>query len=799
MSNLQKWLTSSMILLAATLLLFIDTNPVHAATDTESFTVKVRLTNNLGPSKTYQFIPKGETVLKEDNTIVLKKDSTYKLAIQNSKIALFEGTKLLKENLSTVTLEPKVYAKENFVLLQNSKSTNQKPHFGTILFRLTTVSNTLHLQPVNLLDVEDYLKGVLPGEMPASWGGPNGGQEALRAQAVAARSYIFEKRMRNSQLEIDDTTTYQVYAGFVWDPISPSFDRFNVYTNEAVDTTKGMIMTYQKTATTRDFVTGFFSASNGGQTELAEQYWSSKLPYITKSQKDTFDTIKWPTPLQFKKRQLTITDELDFTNPDSWWNIQPENNLLASVVADANSRTAFTKLKGHALSELKKLDPTLESIKIDSINSIATKEWTNTGKVQELTFNLSYYTRKKNADNSLYYPMELGAQSETLQGESRYDTAVEIAKKGWTGKRSTAVLGRGDLPVDALAGSVLAHKFDTPILLTRTNSIPASVKTYLQDSLNPGATVYLLGGAIAISTDVENELKKMGYNPKRVAGKTRTDTSLEIAKIVGGSTSVFFATGNEKSSDALSISPYAASKQMPIIIQHGTKLSQATADYLKSSGKTSVNLIGGDDVVSTNVENTLESAGYATDRIYGTSRVDTSIAINKKFVMPGETLVIGNAYDFVDALAGSVLAAKNNSSILLLHPDPKQLPVSYLETVKQPKTLYYLGGETVVSRDLKYSLSNYIGGTLQKLTTEFKISGSSQLRTLFGSTVLKSTDFDVTNTTSEFQFIGTGNGHGIGLSQHGARARSKAGHSMEDILTFYYQNIMIEQIKVYIN
>lgn len=798
MSNLQKWLTSSMILLAA-FFLFIASNPVHAATDTESFTVKVRLTNNLGPSKTYQFIPKGETVLKEDNTIVLKKDTNYKLAIQNSKIALFEGTKLLKENLSTVTLEPKVYAKENFVLLQNSKSTNQKPHIGTILFRLTTVSNTQQLLPVNILDVEDYLKGVLPGEMPASWGGPNGGQEALRAQAVAARSYIFEKRMRNSQLEIDDTTTYQVYAGFVWDPISPSFVNYNVYTNSAVDSTKGKIMTYQKTATSKDFVTGFFSASNGGQTELAEQYWSNKLPYITKSQTDTFDTIKWPSPLQLKKRQLTITEELDFTNPDSWWNTQAENNLLASVVSDTNSRTAFSKLKGQALKELKELDPTLESIKIDSINSIATKEWTNTGKVQELTLNLSYYTRKKNPDNSLYYPMELGAQSETLQGQSRYETAVEIAKRAFTGKRNNAVLGRGEVPVDALAGSVLAYKFDAPILLTRTNSIPASVKTYLQDSMYPGATVYLLGGTNAISMDVENELIKMGYETKRVAGKTRTETSLEIAKIVGGSSSVFLARGDEKSSDALSISPYAASKQIPIIIHHGEKLSKATTDYLKTSGKTAVNLIGGSNVLSTDVENTLEGAGYATERIYGTSRVDTSIAINKKFVMPGETLVIGNAYDFVDALAGSVLAAKNNSSILLLHPDPERLPVSYLETVKQPKTLYYLGGEAVLSRDLKYGLSNYIGGTLQKITSEFKIAGGSQLRTVFGSTVLRSTDFDVTNTTSEFQLNGSGNGHGIGLSQHGARARSKAGHSMEDILTFYYQNIMIEQIKDYIN
>ncbi|QBP41770.1 cell wall-binding repeat-containing protein [Paenisporosarcina antarctica] len=798
MSNLLlKWILS-ITLIFTILHIFNFSTPVYAASDTENFIVKVKLTNNLGPSKTYQFIPKGDTVLKEDTNIVLKKDMTYKLAIQNSKIALYEGSKLLKNNLTILTLEPKVYANENFVLLENMKSTIKRPHIGTIIFGLTTISNSQYLQPINHLGFEDYLKGVLPGEMPASWG-TTGGQQALRAQAVAARSYIFAKMNGNSQLEIDDTINFQVYQGFVWDAEhSPNYVSANQYTTSAVDSTKGMIMTYQKSNGSKGFVTAFFSASNGGQTELPQQYWSSGLPYINTSQNDPYDQYKWTAPLQFKKQQLTITDDIDFTNPASWWSTTSENNYLLENAP--KSVTAFSKFKLQALKEAKAIDATIESIKIDSINSINTTEYTNTGKVQDITFNLSYFARNTNLDNSLYYSMELGAQSETLAGVSRYDTAVEIARRGWTGKRDHAVLGRGDLPVDALAGSVLAYKLDTPVLLTRTSSLPASVKDYLKETLNPGATVYILGGTIAISPAVETELKQMGYKFKRVAGKSRTDTSLEIAKIVGGTTnSVFFATGNEKSSDALSISPYAARNQMPIIIQQGTKLSQATADYLKSSGTTTANLIGGADVVSSGVETTLKKAGYATDRTFGTSRVDTSIAINKKFVMPGDSLAIGNAYSFVDALAGSVLSAKKNSPILLLHPDPNKLPVEYLDTVKQPKTLFYLGGESVVSKDMKYSLSKYIGGTLKKFTTEFKLTGP-QLRYLLGGTVLMSTDFKVKNDTvnKEFSLNGTGYGHGIGMSQYGAYGRSKAGKTAEEILEFYYQGISIEQAKDYI-
>ncbi|MGB5946768.1 SpoIID/LytB domain-containing protein [Paenisporosarcina sp.] len=803
-----KKLISTITLIFALLLLFSDSNPAHAATDTENFIVKVKLTNNLGPSKTYQFIPKGETILKEDGTIVLTKGVTYKLAIQNSKVSLFEGTKLLKKDLTTVTLEPKEYVKENYILLENMKSSVKRPHIGTIIFRLDTVSNTQQIQPVNLLGFEDYLKGVLPGEMPASWGGLNGGQEALRSQAISARSYIFAKMNGNSQLEIDDTINFQVYKGFVWDEISPAFDRFNVNTTSAVESTKGMIMTYKKLNGSTGFVTAYFSSSNGGQTELPQQYWSGKLDYLNKTQADTFDTAhKWKEAeqLHFKKSQLSGTTALDFTNPASWWNTTTENNLLSSHVEYATSRTAFSKLKTQALKELKAIDPTMDSIKIDSINSIKTIDFTNTGKVQDITFNLSYYASKKNPDNSLYYAMELGAQSETLAGLSRYETAVQIAEKGWTGKRDNAVLGRGDLPVDALAGSVLANKLDTPILLTRPNSLPASVEEYLKDSLNPKATIYLLGGISAISPDVEDRLEDLGYVVKRVSGKSRTETSIEIAKLVGGSQSVFFATGDENSSDALSISPYAARNQIPIIIQQGINVSKATKDYLKNSGKTSVNLIGGSNVVSTEVETTLKNLGYAIDRTFGASRVDTSIAINKKFVMPGESLVIGNAYSFIDALAGSVLGAKNNSSILLLHPDANKIPVDYLETVKQPKTLYYLGGETVVSKELKYSLSKYIGGTLKKFTTEINLTGA-QLRTLFGGTVLKSTDFTVEDrvANAEFALNGAGFGHGIGMSQYGAYGRSKAGHTAEGkdgkegILDFYYQGIAIEQAKDYI-
>jgi len=64
------------------------------------------------------------------------------------------------------------------------------------------------VETVNRLSLEDYLRGVVPAEMPASW--PS---EALKAQTLAARSYaIFQARTRSSErYDVDDTTAYQVY------------------------------------------------------------------------------------------------------------------------------------------------------------------------------------------------------------------------------------------------------------------------------------------------------------------------------------------------------------------------------------------------------------------------------------------------------------------------------------------------------------------------------------------------------------------------------------------------------------
>ncbi len=108
------------------------------------------------------------------------------------------------------------------------------------------------IRPVLLIDIEEYLLGVVPYEMSDSFP-----LEALKAQAVAARTYALRRRAdsRSRDYDVVDTTADQVFMGY-----DPSF----VNAIEAVSATKGVCGLYKG-----DYATCYYTASNGGQTAMA--------------------------------------------------------------------------------------------------------------------------------------------------------------------------------------------------------------------------------------------------------------------------------------------------------------------------------------------------------------------------------------------------------------------------------------------------------------------------------------------------------------------------------------------------
>jgi stage II sporulation protein D len=118
------------------------------------------------------------------------------------------------------------------------------------------------LQVVNHVPLETYLASVVGSEMPASWP-----QEALRAQAVAARTYALKARKPAALFDLQATTASQVYKGVEAETAS---------TRAAVEGTRGLVLTYDDALI--DAV--FHSSSAGSATESSGQLWPRQLPYL---------------------------------------------------------------------------------------------------------------------------------------------------------------------------------------------------------------------------------------------------------------------------------------------------------------------------------------------------------------------------------------------------------------------------------------------------------------------------------------------------------------------------------------
>lgn len=128
------------------------------------------------------------------------------------------------------------------------------------------------LTAINLVDLEEYLYGVVPIEMAPTWP-----QEALKSQAVAARSIaLFQyNRYLSKGYNLVDTTACQVYKGFSVESSS---------TNLAVDETKGEVIKYNN-----QIAEALYFSTSGGTTEDAKYIWGNDVPYF-KAVADSFET-----------------------------------------------------------------------------------------------------------------------------------------------------------------------------------------------------------------------------------------------------------------------------------------------------------------------------------------------------------------------------------------------------------------------------------------------------------------------------------------------------------------------------
>ncbi|MGG7165360.1 cell wall-binding repeat-containing protein [Clostridium ihumii] len=282
-----------------------------------------------------------------------------------------------------------------------------------------------------------------------------------------------------------------------------------------------------------------------------------------------------------------------------------------------------------------------------------------------------------------------------IHGLTRYETAYEISKKGWKDNEGKyVVLASGEDYPDALCAVPLATKYNAPILLTRKDTLD----TKLVDELKRLGTskIFIVGGSGVISENIQNQLNKLNITTERIGGINRYETSILVAKHIDHRGVIAVATG-EDYPDALSIASIAAGSNMPIILTPKDSMLDETRNYINDEKFHRTYIIGGDGVVSNNVQSQVPNP----KRISGLDRYETNQKVVEEFYydinFKNVYVAVGNNYP--DALSVAALAGKNGNAVILANSVSSNTAISDSigNGYKYIENLSILGSKSIIS------------------------------------------------------------------------------------------------------
>ena len=265
-----------------------------------------------------------------------------------------------------------------------------------------------------------------------------------------------------------------------------------------------------------------------------------------------------------------------------------------------------------------------------------------------------------------------GEEKNILAGEDRFETAITISNS-WK-KSQEAILVNSTATSDLLCATVLSSQIDCPILLTDKNKINESTINEIK-RLNVNK-LYLIGGADVINESIEKELNRDSIKTERISGENRYETSINVANKIyklKKIDTVILVNGEYSVADAVSISPVAGNKNIPVIICKD-KEAQIQIEWMESNNIKNSYIIGGEDVIHETIENGLKNNNINTKRIYGKDRYETNAkvienfykesTINKIFYCKGKDL--NKKDEIIDGMLVASLASKEKAPIILL-------------------------------------------------------------------------------------------------------------------------------------
>ncbi len=256
---------------------------------------KVRI--GISKSDSFDFKCMGNFEIRDKKKNILfrgKKDSIYRIILdkQRKKISLRDGKRRLLKVLDPPFLIKNILGSATICVFDLS--------FGEGQFWVRRVNRCFRgdievslfrdrLSLINILNLEEYLYGVLPSEISS-----DSPFEALRAQAIAARTTALKKlgRHREEGFDLCSEVHCQVYEG-------ASVEKEII--NKAIDETRGLVITYKDAS-----IDALYSANCGGHTQ--PNIFRGNLPYL-EGTLDTDTEINFPlSPLDLEKYLLDFPD-----------------------------------------------------------------------------------------------------------------------------------------------------------------------------------------------------------------------------------------------------------------------------------------------------------------------------------------------------------------------------------------------------------------------------------------------------------------------------------------------------------
>ena len=289
------------------------------------------------------------------------------------------------------------------------------------------------------------------------------------------------------------------------------------------------------------------------------------------------------------------------------------------------------------------------------------------------------------------------AEYERISGKNRFETAEKI-NKTLNKSPKTAVLASGISYPDALTANTLTKHVKGTLYLQPGKGISQEFQKILDNKQVD--RVYIVGGEVAISEEVEKDIKGRGIIVRRISGRNRYKTSEEIARFLGYTDTAILSSG-ESFADTLSISPVAVKNKYPIYLTAKNYIDEGVLNSLSKHKK--IIIVGGEGVVSSFIEQKIRQKGIAVERITGEDRYETSLRIAEEFYPTAHGQIVASGENFPDSLAAVSLADSISGGVLLSNGKTIDNMADYIRRSK-PSKIYSIGGTAALSSNLDIEL-----------------------------------------------------------------------------------------------